>query len=68
MTFKLVPASSRYQQNADGTWTDMSEDEAFMTSAISAAEDLTVVGVICPNENGLHRGDQRGDRVSRRSD
>ena len=51
MTFKLVPASSRYQQNADGTWTDMSEDEAFMTSAISAAEDLTVVGVICPNEN-----------------
>lgn len=51
MTFKLVLPGDRYQQNEDGTWTDMHTDEAFMSQVVENSEELTIVGVICPTEN-----------------
>lgn len=44
--FRLVPESSKYQKQADGTWKDMSEDAAFMKSAVAAGEQVHVVGVV----------------------
>ena len=46
LVFRLVPESSKYQKQADGTWKDMSEDTAFMKSAVAAGEQVHVVGVV----------------------
>ncbi|OUO64732.1 ABC transporter ATP-binding protein/permease [Collinsella sp. An268] len=50
LTFKLVPEAYTYAEQADGTWSDMSEDDAFMTDVINAAETLRVVGIVQPAE------------------
>ncbi len=51
ITFKLVSAADRYVRDEEhGIWTDRSGDEAFMKSLIKSGEDLTVVGVVQPNE------------------
>ena len=50
LTFKLVPEAYTYAEQADGTWSDMSEDDAFMTDVINAAETLHVVGIVQPVE------------------
>jgi len=47
MTFKLLPSTAYYQKE-NGIWVDKSEDELFMTAAVQAAEDLTVVGIVRP--------------------
>ena len=46
LVFRLVPESSKYQKQADGTWKDMSEDAAFMKSAVATGEQVHVVGVV----------------------
>ena len=46
LVFRLVPESSKYQKQAGGTWKDMSEDAAFMKSAVAAGEQVHVVGVV----------------------
>ena len=46
LVFRLVPESSKYQKQADGTWKEMSEDAAFMKSAVAAGEQVHVVGVV----------------------
>ena len=47
VTFKLVPASTRYQyDDAYGVWTDRSEDTAFMQRAVAAGEDLRITGIV----------------------
>ena len=46
VTFKLVPASARYQyDDAYGVWTDRSEDTAFMQRAVAAGEDLRITEI-----------------------
>ena len=51
MDFKVVPASARYQRNAQtGTWTDMSGDDSFMRAAVEEGIDLRVVGVVKPKK------------------
>ena len=47
VTFKLVPASARYQyDDTYGVWTDRSEDTAFMQRAVAAGEDLRITGIV----------------------
>ena len=50
LTFKLVPEASKYAEQADGTWADKSDDDAYMTDVINSAEELHVVGVVRPAE------------------
>ena len=50
LTFKLVPEGSKYAEQDDGTWADMSEDDAYMTDVINNAEELHVVGIVKPTE------------------
>lgn len=49
MTFSVVPSANLYQRNdAQGTWTDMSEDEAYMRQQVQSGIKLRIVGVIRP--------------------
>ena len=57
-TFKLVPSSDFYAEQDDGTWANMKDDEAYMKDVVDDAEDLTVVGVIRPNDNAAIEEDQ----------
>ena len=50
LTFKLVPEASKYAEQSDGTWADMSEDDAYMEGVIDGAEELHVVGIVAPAE------------------
>lgn len=40
LTFKLVPESSKYAQQQDGTWADMSNDADYMRGVVDDAEEL----------------------------
>ncbi len=50
LTFKLVPEASKFAEQDDGTWADMSEDDAYMEDVINGAEELRVVGIVRPAE------------------
>ena len=50
LTFKLVPEASKYAEQSDGTWADMSEDDDYMEGVIDGAEELRVVGIVKPSE------------------
>ena len=50
LTFKLVPEASKYAEQSDGTWADMSEDDDYMKGVIDGAEELRVVGIVKPSE------------------
>ena len=45
-TFKLVPESAKYQKQADGTWKDMTDDQAFLKNAVDNGETIKIVGVV----------------------
>ena len=50
--FKVLPAARLYTYDADyNVWADRSEDEAWMRNTLADADDLTVVGVVAPNED-----------------
>ncbi len=51
LTFKLVPESSKYAKQDDGTWADMSDDDDYMAEIIDAAETIEVVGIVRPSES-----------------
>ncbi|MGN0519038.1 MAG: ATP-binding cassette domain-containing protein [Acutalibacteraceae bacterium] len=53
LTFKVVPNSSYYQKQEDGTWKDMRDDEAYLKSVIDDADDIKIVGIIKPNEDSV---------------
>ena len=44
--YKILPTTSYYQQQPDGSWIDKREDPVYMASALQTAEELTVVGVV----------------------
>ena len=46
-SFKVVDAASTYRYNADqNTWTDMSDNESYMKSALDKGVTLKIVGVV----------------------
>ena len=51
LTFKLVPESAKYAEQADGTWADMSDDDAYMTNVIDGAEEVKIVGIARQTED-----------------
>lgn len=51
LTFKLMPESSRYAEQDDGTWLDMEDDDAYMTDVVNNAEEVRVVGIVRPSED-----------------
>lgn len=52
LPLKLVDATDTYKYNeAYNIYEDMTGDEAFMQKVYEEAEDIKIVGVVCPNEN-----------------
>ena len=49
LKFKLLTNSDLFAKEGD-IWVDKSQDLAYMTSILSASEDITVVGIIRPSE------------------
>lgn len=49
LTFKLLVNTDIYKKNGD-VWVDKSGDEQFMTGAVDAAEEVSVVGILRPAE------------------
>ncbi len=53
ITFKLVSSADYYEYDSDyGIWRDKTDDEEYMRDLVAAGEDLTVVGVVQPSEDG----------------
>lgn len=49
-TFKVVSSANMYTYNADhNTWTDMSDDTAFMNNLVAGGTTLKIVGVVQPD-------------------
>ena len=54
LKFKLLCNTDYFEKNADGTWDDKTEDSLFVSSKLeSAAEDITVVGIIRPADSSV---------------
>ena len=51
LTFKLVPESSKYAEQDDGTWKDMTDDENYLRDVVDGAEEVRVVGIVRPSED-----------------
>ena len=51
LTFKLVPESSKYAEQDDGTWKDMTDDENYLRDVVDDAEEVRVVGIVRPSED-----------------
>lgn len=49
LTFKLLPTSDCYTEE-DGIWVDKSKDTLYMTGKLKDAEDVTIVGILRPQE------------------
>ena len=54
LKFKLLCNTDYFEKNADGTWSDKTEDSLYVSSRLSsAAEDITVVGIIRPADSSV---------------
>lgn len=52
LPLKLVDATATYKYNADyNIYEDMTDDDVFMQKVYDDAEQLKIVGIVCPNEN-----------------
>ena len=54
LIFKLLCNTDYFEKNADGTWSDKTEDSLYVSSKLNtAAEDITVVGIIRPADSSV---------------
>lgn len=52
-TFKLVPPSSCYQKNSDGSIKDLRETDAGLKYVYESGVDIKISGIVRPNEDAL---------------
>ena len=54
LKFKLLCNTDYFEKNANGTWSDKTEDSLYISSKLNtAAEDITVVGIIRPADSSV---------------
>ena len=54
LKFKLLCNTDYFEKNADGTWSDKTEDSLYVSAKLNtAAEDITVVGIIRPADSSV---------------
>ena len=52
-TFKLVSSPDYYEYDSEyGIWRDKRDDDAYMRNLVENGEDLTIVGIVQPHEQG----------------
>lgn len=52
MKLTLILPTDKYQKNPDGTWKDMSENEAYLSYAVEKGIPLKITGIARPNDSG----------------
>ena len=63
--FRLVDSADYYEYDSQyGIWTDRSDDEAYLQELVKNGEELTVVGVVQPEEGSTITVLGSGDRIS----
>jgi len=50
LEYALLAKTDFYEKLPDGTWTDRSEDPAFLASKCAAADKVKIVGIVRPSE------------------
>ena len=54
LKFRLLCNTDYFEKNADGTWSDKTDDSLYVSSKLNtAAEDITVVGIIRPADSSV---------------
>ena len=53
LKFTLLLPSDLYRENADGTFTDMTGDEAYLEWILPRGRELRIVGILCPREDAV---------------
>lgn len=54
LEFKLLLNSDYFGKNANGTWTDKTDDSLFVTTQLEKAEKIKVVGILRPSEESIN--------------
>ncbi len=50
-TFKLLPTPALYSLQEDGTWSDQSDDTAYLLAQLQQADEVRIVGILRPQED-----------------
>ncbi len=53
LEFRLLTAPDFYEENEDGIWVDMREDDGYMEEKLAAAPAIKVVGIVKPSGDSL---------------
>ena len=53
LRFTLLLPSDLYRENADGTFTDMTGDAAYLAQVMPRGRELRIVGILCPREDAV---------------
>ncbi len=54
LEFKLLLNSDYFEKNEDGTWTDRTEDNLFISSQLEKAEKIKIVGILKPSAEAVN--------------
>ena len=54
LEFKLLLNSDYFEKNANGTWTDKTDDSLFVTTQLEKAEKIKVVGILKPSAESIN--------------
>ncbi len=52
-TYKLITNTDYYQQQDDGTWKDMRDDDLYMVNAVNNGITLKICGIVKPSSDSL---------------
>lgn len=61
LTFKLLVNTDYFEKQADGTWADKSDDDAFIVSKLKDSEDIKIVGILKPSSDSVVNGTRGGN-------
>ncbi len=54
LEFKLMLNSDYFEKNANGTWSDKTEDTLFIQNKLKTAQKVKVVGILRPSEESIN--------------
>ena len=67
LKFKLLVNTDYFEKQADGTWLDRSDDDAYVITKLKESEEITIVGILRPNPEAVTTQTRAGS-IGYRSD
>ena len=67
LKFKLLVNSDYFEKQANGTWEDKTEDDAYIVTKLKDSEDISIVGILRPSPDAVTTS-VRGGSIGYRSD